>query len=264
MIPPRRILFPVDFSERCTGAAHVVRAAAKRFHSEVLALHVATTGEDLAVEALQKLIDTHLPVPHVMGQVVTGEPADRIVEAAETGAFDLIIMPTHGAGPFRRYLVGSVAAKVLHDAPCPVWTSIYLEKWPSFEQARMDRIICGVDFGARSSQILRCAAQIAREFHAQLTLVHTMPQLNSKALTRDYCTHALEAIQQQLRSVDGGFTSPPPVELLEGSPATCLSEAADRLNADLIVIGRTHERGHKIGSNAYAIITHAPCPVLSI
>ena len=56
------------------------------------------------------------------------------------------------------------------------------------------------------------------------------------------------------------------IEILEGSPASALPEASDRLNADLIVIGRTHapETGGYLGANAYAIIARSPCPVLSV
>jgi hypothetical protein len=51
-----------------------------------------------------------------------------------------------------------------------------------------------------------------------------------------------------------------------GAPAYGLSEAAERLDADLMVIGRTHVASDvaKLGSNAYAIIAHSPCPVLSV
>lgn len=55
-------------------------------------------------------------------------------------------------------------------------------------------------------------------------------------------------------------------EVLEGSPAEALSAAAERLDADLLVIGRSHdtEPGGKLGANAYAIIARSPCPVLSV
>lgn len=265
MMPPRRILFPVDFSERCVGAAHVVRVTANRFQAEVLALHVAPGPGELAVDALDKLVEEELKGCHfVTRQVVTGDPATEIVKAAKSGAFDLIMMGTHGAGEFRRYLLGSVAAKVLHDASCPVWTCVYLEKWPPFEQARLEHILCGVDFGARSKQVLQCAVQIAHEFDSRLTLVHSMPQLHSKALTCDYKKQATAAILQQLGEVKGGAETPAHIELIEGNASISLAEAADRLNADLVVIGRTHDPVGKLGSNAYAIITHSPCPVLSI
>ena len=48
-----------------------------------------------------------------------GEPAREIVDFAAANQVDLVMMPTHGYGPFRQLLLGSVAAKVLHDAHVP-------------------------------------------------------------------------------------------------------------------------------------------------
>jgi hypothetical protein len=42
--------------------------------------------------------------------------ADVRTGASWHGYVDLIMMPTHGVGTFRSFLVGSVTAKVLHDA----------------------------------------------------------------------------------------------------------------------------------------------------
>jgi hypothetical protein len=47
------------------------------------------------------------------------------VEFAANHHVDLVMMPTHGVGTFRSFLVGSVTAKVLHDANCPVWTAAH-------------------------------------------------------------------------------------------------------------------------------------------
>jgi len=40
MFPPKKILFPVDFSERCSSAARMVEIFAGRFQAEVTLLHV--------------------------------------------------------------------------------------------------------------------------------------------------------------------------------------------------------------------------------
>ncbi len=53
----------------------------------------------------------------------TGGVADSIVEFAREMHADLIVIPTRGFGPPRPFLIGSVTAKVLHDALCPVWIS---------------------------------------------------------------------------------------------------------------------------------------------
>ena len=49
-----------------------------------------------------------------------GEPAEVIVEAAKSGAADLVIVGTRGMNAVQRTLLGSVSSKVVHDAPCDV------------------------------------------------------------------------------------------------------------------------------------------------
>jgi nucleotide-binding universal stress UspA family protein len=44
------------------------------------------------------------------------------VEEAERLSADLIVMGTHGHGPVRHALLGSVAERVIREAPCPVLT----------------------------------------------------------------------------------------------------------------------------------------------
>lgn len=52
--------------------------------------------------------------------VVTGNPADEIVRTARTLDVDLIVMASHGRGGPKRWLLGSVAERVVRRAPCPV------------------------------------------------------------------------------------------------------------------------------------------------
>jgi nucleotide-binding universal stress UspA family protein len=79
------------------------------------------------VESFLKSEFQDIPTTRLM---LEGEPAWRIAEYAEKETVDLIMMPTHGYGPFRRFLLGSVTAKVLHDVKCPVWTSAHRPKDP--------------------------------------------------------------------------------------------------------------------------------------
>ena len=75
------------------------------------------------------------------------------------GHFDLIMMPTHGYGPFRRFLLGSVTAKILHDATCPVWTSTHLETSVGTGKVGIRKVLGAVDFGPRSSVVLQVASE---------------------------------------------------------------------------------------------------------
>ena len=49
-----------------------------------------------------------------------GFPADEIVTYAKKSKVDLIVMGTHGKRGATRPLIGSVADRVIHLAPCPV------------------------------------------------------------------------------------------------------------------------------------------------
>lgn len=54
-------------------------------------------------------------------EVTTGDPADRIVEHAKEEKVSLIAMSTHGRTGLARWVLGSVADKVLHEANVPMW-----------------------------------------------------------------------------------------------------------------------------------------------
>ena len=52
--------------------------------------------------------------------VVSGEPAEAIVDTATNEHADLIVMATHGYTGVRRWALGSVADKVLHASATPL------------------------------------------------------------------------------------------------------------------------------------------------
>lgn len=54
------------------------------------------------------------------GDVLIGEPVDKITEFAREKKSDLLIISTHGAKGFEKILLGSVAERVLKRAHCPV------------------------------------------------------------------------------------------------------------------------------------------------
>lgn len=138
-----KILVPIDFSANGLIAANHVGALARHFHSEVTLLHVndflvlhplngplgfgITSAEAERAEHLsrrqQQLDEFGVAEPRcvpVKRLLRCGDPAKLIVECAREDKSELIFMPTHGHGSFRRYLLGSVTAKVLHDAESPV------------------------------------------------------------------------------------------------------------------------------------------------
>ena len=272
-----KILFPVDFSRRCEGVAVGVRMMALQFQAEITVLHVVEAAsansayESLVAQARKKmdqLVARELRDCVVVPYFERGDPAQVILSYARNGHFDLIMMPTHGYGPFRRFLLGSVTAKILHDATCPVWTSTHLETSLATGNAGIRKVLGAVDFGPRSSVVLQLASEVTNKFHASLTAAHVVP-ISSPFMEgywiQDWREEARRAVPEQLQALLPGGSLSAEIEVLEGSPAVALSDAAERLNIDLVVIGRhASETGGKLGANAYAIITRSPCPVLSI
>ncbi len=58
--------------------------------------------------------------PNVETTVRSGTPADQIIRAADELEADLIVIGGRGKGAMEAIVLGSVAYRVLHHAPCPV------------------------------------------------------------------------------------------------------------------------------------------------
>src|SRR5687768_16763718 len=125
----KEIVFPIDFSDRSVDVCPYVAALTQRLNANLSLLHVIEslppgtssldgldTGEELpqrrehangALRAFQ-----HQYIPHVASDlcVLSGDPAQSIVAYGGDGEGRMILMPTHGYGPFRQMLLGSVTA----------------------------------------------------------------------------------------------------------------------------------------------------------
>ena len=284
------ILVPIDFSERCLGAARYAEALARRFGSQISLVHVlepmryeisslefggSAIGDLAANRAAQArqqldlfLADELQGVP-VHRVLLEGDPARRIVEYAHERHCGLIALPTHGYGPFRRFILGSVTAKVLHDADCPVWTGVHLEDAPHVDSIAFRTVLCAVDLGPHSRQTLAWAAGMASSFGARLILAHAVPSIESRPgeyfdheLAGDLAISAREELEKlrEGAGVDAGI-------VVEGGDAPhVVCRAAQAHNADLLVIGRGSAAGlfGRLRTNAYAIIRQSPCPMVSV
>jgi nucleotide-binding universal stress UspA family protein len=284
-----KILLPVDFSERSTGAARYAQALARHFHAELIFLHVLTPpnhepgAPEMAGSMLDELyrkraeqasaeLDRFMPAepagPKVRRIVLEGDPAKTIVCLAHDEGVDLIAMATHGYGPFRRFILGSNTAKVLHDADCPVWTGVHLEQAPAPASIPFRSILCAVDLGPQSAMTLDWAAWLAREFGARLSVVHAtagVPDLGDDPQWQ-WRTETRAAAGRELFHLLDGVGAEADLSIEAGEPAQVICSAAARAAADVLVIGRGSAAGvfGRLRTNAYAIIRQSPCPVVSV
>jgi nucleotide-binding universal stress UspA family protein len=139
----KSILHPSDFSKASRAAFKKAIEMAKTMRGTLHLLHVMapvpilgdgyvspkTYDEFLtsATEAAQRQMDRLVKTARTAGvkatsTIVQGVPADSIVRAARARHADLVVMGTHGRTGFSRFLLGSVASRVVATSPCPVLT----------------------------------------------------------------------------------------------------------------------------------------------
>jgi nucleotide-binding universal stress UspA family protein len=98
------------------------------FGAERIAIPYTPVFKELRDErerSLQRFARDRFPLPAPAIRLEDGDPATVIDWVAQQENSDLIMMATKGSGKFRRLLLGSVAAKVLHDVKCPVFMSAH-------------------------------------------------------------------------------------------------------------------------------------------
>jgi nucleotide-binding universal stress UspA family protein len=263
----KRILFPVDLSNQCSGVAPFIKAMAERFGSEVVVLN-ASSQEGAAAELL-RFVERELSGIRLTSQLVRGDAAQEIVRYAHSEKMDLIAMPSHGHGPFRSLLLGSVTAKVLHDAHCPVWTGVHSAEVMAHSPERWKRLLCAVDTDDNGERILSWTARFAREQRLDVKIVHSVAGADAmwnQQLEPSMYDFLFQAAREHFVKLQAKLGTSFEVSLVGRRVAGAVREAALDYDPDWVVIGRgaIQESLGRLQSHAYAIIRDAPAPVISI
>lgn len=282
------ILFPVDFSDAGRRMAPFVASVALRAKAPVTLLHVLDLRPGVSREAsgyltlgeitsLRRQVEqdmrtafssvfTEVPASFCIGE---GDPADTIARHAAENQIDLVCMPTHGCGRFRHLLLGSVTAKVLDDVDIPVLTGAHHQKQAPPPAYVFRNILCCVDLSKDSIRVVGWAARLAREFDAQLELLHALPAVDEPTANRgvlEVNRYHKDLARQKYAQLRGELDMDRELHLVGGSVAQATRQTAIERGSDLIVIGRgvMRERLGRMRTNTYAIIRESPCPVLSV
>jgi len=284
-----RILFPIDFSEQSRKAAPFVKAMASRFQSEVVMLNVLelpqvwygagdgavwvppVDADELREEARTRLegyLETEFAGLQLTRVLAEGDAARQIVCQAKAQQTDLIMMPTHGYGPYRSLLIGSVTAKVLHDAECPVWTGVHTPEFTSHAPEHFCRILCAVERDPKDVRVIRWALELGKRVGAEVRLIHVIPgdPQTHEFTDRIFVEQLFQGARVVLDKIQGEAGSKLDVLMRLGEPAQVIHDQASSEMADLVIVGRgvIQKALGRLRSTAYAIIREAPCPVISV
>jgi nucleotide-binding universal stress UspA family protein len=294
---PKRILCTTDLSdlsnqtlaygiglaqafEATLFVCHIIDLPFATVYGEVhfVPMEVQSQSVDSAHEQLAALM-ADAPV-HWEPLVTVGHTADEIHRLSVENRVDLAISATHGRSGLRRFVLGSVAERLMRALPCP----LLVIREPALAAADTDarsiafrRILVGCDFSTDSEAAFSYGLSLAQEFEAELHLVHALeppvytdwfkagvaPDLD---LDRRLIGQAAERLDAMV-PVDARHWCTPVNSVLTGRPfAEIVAYAEDRA-ADLIVLGM---RGYGLmetlllGSTTDRVVRRAPCPVLAV
>lgn len=130
--PFPRILLPLDASEASAKILPLAEAFARAYRSEVVLVHalpihpvpsefphVATEAEGEAILDPFREYFARRGIPARV-RIEFDDAASAVLDAASAEKADLVAMTTHGRSGVSRWVFGSVAEKVVRDAPCPI------------------------------------------------------------------------------------------------------------------------------------------------
>jgi len=286
MLPFRKILLPIDYSDACRSILPFAKEMLLHFDATLTLVHaygpealafsdipimdprLSSDARDAEEQRLKAFATAEFPGTHVDTFVELGEASAAIRSVIEHQGTDLVMLATHGRGPVRRLLLGSVTGKVLHDVSAAVWTGTGTAIADHAPSPAYKKILCAVDTSDESGAILTAAAALAGAYGAELELLHTveMPVPPVEASFVPYEQDLMDAAEESMKKLKTRLGIDAPHTVIRGFvPETVCDEAARR-KIDLIVTGRGHAYGtfSRMWSHLYGIVRNSPCPVLSV
>jgi nucleotide-binding universal stress UspA family protein len=205
----------------------------------------------------------------------SGHPSEAITKVAAEGGIDLIVIRSRRR-PRAAALLGSTAEALCRTAPCPVLVTHPQEREWVGEVAReinLQKVLVAYDFSDDSELALRRGLSLAKEYGAELHLLHVLAKPADDGPELAWLPSSTESIYQKaarrLQEAVAAESNPPEYQVMKcsvrwGKPyREILSYAGDQ-EIDLICMG-AHGAGHGMsalfGSNVDRVLRQAPCPV---
>lgn len=258
--PPRRILVAVEFSKASLHAWEAGREIAERFDAELEAVwcvEPAATELSGLLRSARRLEDLkRLRArlgPRARVHRVNGEPSFAIPRLARDRSVDLIVMGSHRRAGLARWVQGSAAEAVVHDAPCPVL--LVPRAW------RPPRsILAPVHAAPYARRGLKAAAALARAYNGRVVLLEVV----ADPVKGPYAAKRI-SVEAELLPADVRRAVNPELEVRVGGPVKEILLAARGRDMIVLVAHRRSLLGDfVVGTTAERVLRHSRVPVLAI
>lgn len=299
----RRIFHPTDFSPTAAVALRFALETARRFEAELHVGHVVYGDREYwDDDDLDHLNDGDLERrlrEHVFSEMVRmnwehdhavrlhypvirhATPDSGILRFARAQRVDLIVLGMHGRRGVRRFLLGSVASRVLHGAHTDLVVVPFGHRAPAD-----GRILAPVDLCDRSAPLIRSAAELAWRVNAPLDLLHVLdlplrPQQRREGVMggelKSLTEVAAERLEILAREVENRKKTL--VHVKSGSPGATILQFVDEHEVRLVMMASSgtspdervrrnpkdaaayHDMRWAIGPVTERVVTHSDVPV---
>ena len=260
-----KILVPLDGSKTAENVLPFVRSFARALEIpiELMAvLDVAEMARHIAADQasmLRTLVDDqtrrfenylkgvtkNFPERATQCAVRKGSPAEMIIEAAAAEKGTVIAMATHGRSGVDRWLIGSVAEKILRGASNPLLLVRASEKEPAWDVATLKTVIVPLDGSELAESVLPSVEALAKKLNLEVILfgVYGGPYNAGGGGEGFFNVRQVEAFIAELRGETVSYLSARAEELKQKGLQKVSFTAKDGLPADEIIAfaGRTPE-----------------------
>jgi len=295
-LKPRSILIATDFSEASEKALHYSLALARFYGSNFCLAHVVSSlgltmagpgaiaaCEEAVLHEAANLEDLLIQTGALTGIqhkfiVRQGELWPELQEIIRQESADLLVVGTHGRHSIAKLFFGSIAEQIFRQADCPVLTlGPHTDGRPWFgTSSTRPTFLFATDFGYASLHGLPQAIAAANQFGAKLaflSIVPAAPSSTDEALTVWQEDARMRTLQRLAELADDvGLDTRPELcaEFKSGRPVSeQILETADKLRADLIIMGLHHSAyagviSHLDLATTYEVVCDANSPVLTV
>ncbi len=281
-----KILLATDFSSASEKAASYARALARHFSSTVEIAHVfdpsvVTSYEEAIIglpvnerrrisnENLERLRDD-FSASGIDARTISPEghrPYASLLKAAEEHEVELIVAGTQSKSGLERLILGSTAEQLIRSAKSPVLTVGPNAKDPGDAPLVFQTIIYATDFSSEAAKAAVYALSFAQDSGAHLYFCYVLGLQAATSWRREVLDGAFQTALKRMIPESSYDWCNPECVVEHGDAAQAILELAERVRADLIVLGArkasfwmTHvERG--LTPDLLALAT---CPVMTV
>jgi nucleotide-binding universal stress UspA family protein len=284
-----RILFPVDFSNRCVLAARHVKTWADKLSAVLNTLHVVDPKESGYSEeryydvisdlVVRRTADLKYFSDHYLGEnvahhtVVRGDARAQIESFARQEKVDLIMLPRTHQSSGSRLLRDSLTATILEKSTASLWITEHVE---AVNKLSINRILCAVHFerdltlDSQNYRILQRVLALAKAFRAEVTFLNVTDKQEEEeeeeTTGRPADASSSSGIEPWLIQAREQFGNAAEFLRQKGDVVSAIADITNRKAADLVVVGRTRPGTLGLGVQGHILqIDHAACrPILSV